>query len=301
MSVPKKVLQGLKRDGLASLGLQTALYFSRRLEWRGHAWTNRLDFALGADAVRRAHGPLMARNDVFRDRHAGQRCFVIGNGPSINDQDLAPLEAEITLVTNAFFKHPFLDRLSPNYYVLTDPIYFDGSEASRACLIELNARVSSTTYFIPDSASEVINQYALLPADRAYYVGLAGNLAHNLAWSPDLTDVLPGVRTVVQLAIIAALYMGCNPIYLLGMDHDWLSHTSEHKTFYGGRSMANEGARTDWKYKDLMEAVLIMWRGYESIQAVAKSRSAQIVNATRGGFLDVFERQDYEAVVEQSD
>jgi hypothetical protein len=126
---------------------------------------------------------------------------------------------------------------------------------------------------------------------------MAGNLADDLSWRPDLTRVVPGVRTVVQLAMMGAMFMGCSQICLLGMDHDWLSHSGAHTAFYQGAAMPNESTIDDWKYKDLMEAVLIMWRGYESIKRVAESRGVEIINATRGGFLDVFKRAEYESVV----
>ena len=49
---------------------------------------------------------LLARNSVFRNRHKGQRCFVIGNGPSLKTQDLSLLAREITFVMSGFWKHP---------------------------------------------------------------------------------------------------------------------------------------------------------------------------------------------------
>ena len=277
--------------------MRAALYLSRRLEWRGASWSRKLDFAVAAAALYRDHGALLKRNSSFAGKHSGRRAFVVGNGPSLNSQDLAPLGSELTFVSNAFFKHPVLAEWKPSYYFLTDPLYFDGSEASSQVFQELVGAVGSTVYFLPASALEVVREQTLLNEDEAFYVGMVGDLAHDPAWSPDLTKALPGVRTVVQLGIIAAMYMGCSPIYLLGMDHDWLAHKGEQQNFYQGRSMGSEGTLDDWRYQDLMEAVLTMWRGYRSIRRVAESMNIRIVNASQGGFLDVFERGDYESVI----
>ena len=95
---------------------------------------------------------------------------------------------------------------------------------------------------------------------------------------------------------MAAMSMGCSAIYLLGLDHDWLAHLNRNYAFYTDR----EGEKHDWMYKDLMEAVLIMWCGYESIQRVAQSLDIRIINVTRGGFLDVFERCNYESVIDST-
>ena len=60
---------------------------------------------------------LLQQNESLRGRHRGQRCFVIGNGPSLKKQDLATLANEVTFVMNAFWKHSILDTV-------WQPIYF---------------------------------------------------------------------------------------------------------------------------------------------------------------------------------
>src|SRR5882672_2735030 len=72
---------------------------------------------------------LLRENEKLRDRHAGRRCFIIGNGPSLRAQDLTPLSGEVTFVMNAFWKHPILDLWQPTYFCFADSVCFDGSEA----------------------------------------------------------------------------------------------------------------------------------------------------------------------------
>jgi hypothetical protein len=293
MTISGKVFEALRQDGLNGLSRKAALYLSRRAGGRTAEWTRKLDYSVAVESIYRQAQPLLARNEIFRGRHKGRPGFVLGNGPSINEQDLRPLSEEVTFVTNAFCRHAIVEEWQPTYYFLTDPIYFNGSDAARDDFREINSRVPSSTYFVPHKAREVIEREALLPLERTYYVALAGNLAHDPSWTPDFTLVQPDVRTVVQLAIMGAMFMGCSPVYLLGMDHDWLAHAGQHCTFYTG----DEAEKHDWKYGDLMEAVLIMWRGYESIRRVADASGVRIINATRGGFLDVFERADYEGLI----
>ena len=40
---------------------------------------------------------------AFRDIHRGERCFIIGNGPSLNQTDLARLEGEYTFGMNRIY------------------------------------------------------------------------------------------------------------------------------------------------------------------------------------------------------
>jgi hypothetical protein len=298
MTESRKPLETLRRDGLTGFSRKAAVYLSRRIGWRAESLSKQLDYTVAERAMMREAHALLARNEVFRDCHKGRRAFIIGNGPSINTQDLSLLRDELTFVSNAFCKHPVLDVWQPDYYFLTDPIFFDGSEYARDFFHELRGRIQSSTYFVPHTAAAVVTKDALLKSDETFHVAMAGNLADDLSWTPDFTRVVPGVRTVVQLAMMAAMFMGCTEIYLLGMDHDWLSHAGAHTAFYQGAALANESTIDDWKYKDLMEAVLIMWRGYESIKRVADAHNVRIINATRGGFLDVFERAEYESVVQ---
>jgi hypothetical protein len=293
MNASGKVLRSLRRDGLSGLSRKAALYLSRGARSRTGAWSTRLGFEIDAANVQRANSALLARNEIFRDRHKGRRCFVIGNGPSLNAQNLSPLAGELTFVTNSFYKHPTLDEWQPDYYFMSDPCLFDDTEAAREFSTELRAHVRESTYFVPHKFRTAVEANSILKPDETYYVGLVGNLADDLPWRPDFTRVLPDVRTVAQFAIMGALFMGCSPIYLLGMDHDWLAHTNVHYNFYTSEA----GEQHDWGYGDLMEAVLVMWRGYESIRKVAGSEGARIFNATPGSFLDVFERADYESII----
>jgi hypothetical protein len=46
-----------------------------------------------------------------------------------------------------------------------------------------------------------------------------------------------------------------------------------------------------------MESQLILWSGYEKLREIADKKGCRIINATNGGFLDVFELADYEEVI----
>jgi hypothetical protein len=116
---------------------------------------------------------------------------------------------------------------------------------------------------------------------------------------PDLTRVTPGMQTVVQLAIMTAIYMGCSEIYLLGLDHDWLSRTGEQLNFYSDPNATGQPTQDagSWTYRTLMEALVVMWQLYERLGKLADREGIKIINATRGGFLDVFERACYEEII----
>jgi len=142
---------------------------------------------------------------------------------------------------------------------------------------------------------------SLLSPDMTYYVAFHGSLSDGLSHLPDLTGIVPSVMNVSQFGIMAAMYMGCSPIYLLGLDHDWLSHRGMDRHSYDGVAVDHPQAEQNlgkYSYRVLMECQLKLWYGYESILRVANIAGIRIVNATRGGFLDVFEREDYDSLIE---
>ena len=245
---------------------------------------------------------IVAKNVVFKDCRKGKRCFIIGNGPSLASQDLTCLKDEITFVMNAFFKHPVVHHWQPTYYFIADPLFFDGSEPSNQFFSDLRARITKTTIFVPLRSHETIQELGFYPLDHTWFVNFTGVLANGDYDWPDLARSIPGVQNVAQFAIMAAMYMGCSPIYLLGLDHDWLGHTGIHKAFYQGPSLPNHpaafnGDLSKFSYKDIAQDIVTLWMGYEVLRQVAITKGVQILNATSGGFLDVFERVRFDDIL----
>ena len=58
-----------------------------------------------------------------RDRHAGERCFVIGTGPSLNQLDLDKLRGETTFGVNGTFK--FARDIDLDYFVYVSNWYLN--------------------------------------------------------------------------------------------------------------------------------------------------------------------------------
>ena len=53
----------------------------------------------------------------------------------------------------------------------------------------------------------------------------------------------------------------------------------------------------DHSYRDDLECALIIWEGYEVLNELARRKGITILNATNGGFLDVFDRVDYRELI----
>ena len=232
---------------------------------------------------------ILQRNAKFRNMYAGRRCFVIGNGPSLNKQDLTPLANEVTIVMNQFNMHPIINQWKPTFFCMAEPrenmkpedlpLFLEGIEAQ--------------AYFYRIEFKEIFDKNRFVDPEKVYYLKMWGLLASRSAI--DLSRTIPGCRTTAHMALMLALYLGCSPIYLIGLDHDWLAHRSVERHFYAS-SASSVGASDDlstYSYKSMVEGTLHTWRIYESLNDIASKQGISIYNATAGGFLDVFPRADF--------
>lgn len=242
---------------------------------------------------------ILERNIIFKDLHQGNRAFVIVNGPSLNKQDLSILKNEITFTVSGFWKHSIIHEWQPTYYCLSDPTFFKGGENITDFFKNLNSRVTESIFFIPLFRGYDANmKYKLLPNTKTYYIASYGSPSANL----DVTNLIQGFQSVSAFALALAIYMGCSPIYLLGFDHDYLSHRGIDHHFYDGSAI--EGHRTAFiplsqlnTYDGEMRDMLKLWQNYRSLKEIALKKNIQIVNVSENSFLDVFEKDSFSKII----
>ena len=244
---------------------------------------------------------VLSRNAKFANAHRGERAFVIGNGPSIQEQDLTLLADEHTFAVNAFWKHPINEQWQPSYYFVTDGVFYDGGESSRSFFAQMAEHVTKSTFFAPVQFANLIADGELLPEASTHYLAIDAQLATAPVDRIDLTRVVPSPTTVLQTALLAAIAMGCSPIYVIGADHSWLQTIDEaiDPHFYEGKTLQhladdvkNNPHRRD--YLGTMDYVRSVWLGHVAVRRLALSAGLEVYNATAGGLLDVYPRRAYE-------
>jgi hypothetical protein len=238
---------------------------------------------------------ILRRNKIFKDKHRGQRAFIIVNGPSLKQQNIDWLGEEITFVVSGFYRHEVIRKWQPTYYSIIDKNFFDGSEQSLTFFRHLNEAIQKSIFFLPlFRGLKANNQQKLVAEDRAYYFALAGPPNDKL----DMTGVIQSFFGVSAFALAQAIYMGCSPIYLLGFDHDYLANRGKDHHFYSGGTIPGAVANTQTlaeriPYDVEMQNNYKLWMNYRSLLRIARKKGIRIYNATSGGYLDVFERRDF--------
>jgi hypothetical protein len=261
-------------------------FFSRIFFGSLHSFFNRIKYSA-----------LLESNTQLKNKYSGQRCFIIGNGVSLNTQDLSHIKNEITIVSNSFFHHPCLNSWQPTFYCIVDPVHFVDGNFTNSFFSDLTSSIKSTNFFFPIECKDMIDSIISLKSYKKNYVYFHNVLAQTRLKNVDLTKSIPKVQSVSQFEIMLAIYLGCSSVYLIGMDHDWLASPGNINRFYNDDSVdkfAFSKGMPMYGYKDNLEPTLNLWKGYEKISDFAAMKDIRIFNATNGGFLDVFPRVDYE-------
>ncbi|MEE8471427.1 MAG: 6-hydroxymethylpterin diphosphokinase MptE-like protein [Dehalococcoidia bacterium] len=235
----------------------------------------------------------------LKDKYRGQRCFIMGNGPSLNQMDLELFRREYVWASNKCYL--LFDRISwrPAFYVAVDTRVVPDIAAPIDNLVR---SLPETMSFFPAKFRE---QGVLRSHPNVYWYRQVPDDETNLPQSMFTWDASEGVSAVTTVTIAAlqlAVYLGFNPIYLIGCD---TSYSSRPNTRIEGTNPDELTADRDDDL-DHFDAryfgagckfhephVERMVFHYEQAKRACEALSTSVFNATVGGKLDVFPRIDY--------
>lgn len=163
------------------------------------------------------------RNKKYCDEYLNKRCFILGNGPSLKTVDLSTLGEEYVFSVNNFGSVENYELAKPNFHLWADLSFFCMREDQKYDIDDLldnyrRIEKVSPVCFVPDVASKFIIKNELdKKLDIHYFTGFdVVNESEPIRY--DISQPITGFTTVVQYAVIIAMYMGFKEIYLLGCD-----------------------------------------------------------------------------------
>ncbi len=244
------------------------------------------------------HSPVAEEYDgsslrMFKDCHAGDRCFILGNGPSLSTTDLSPLADEVTFGANGIFYMTWECGFTPTYYVVEDNHVFEDN-LPRVTSVEAAAR------FFPSRYQPIVEPGPtthFLPTDWSFYWG-GSEWYERPRFSHDVSSVIYVGQSVTFLSLQLASYMGFREIYLIGVDFDYQippDATVEGLTVVSVADDPNHfhpdyfGKGKKWHLPKLENVGESLECAREAIEEVGSF----VYNATLGGKLEIFPRVDY--------
>ena len=232
----------------------------------------------------------------FYNRYKGERCFIIGNGPSLNQHDLSLLEGEKVFAVNSFYYKTQETGFKPTFFVVEDEMVMKENYEK---FIEYDVPFK----FFPTEYKEYHP-----PAANVFYFRMNhgfyqdGSPYYNLPrFSTDPFKGLYCGQSVTYINLQLAFFMGFSDVYLIGMDfnyvipkehkrkgNDIISTTDDpnhfHKDYFG--------AGKTWRDPKLERVLMNYKMAHVAYSAVGR----KIYNATKGGRLEEFPRVDYDGL-----
>jgi hypothetical protein len=230
--------------------------------------------------------PLMEKYKEFdgrildlHDKHKGDRCFIIGMGPSLNKTDFSIIRNEKFIAVNGFYTGLNIFKIKPQYWCVADKAVFNKHYQS---LLKLNTELFLTSYAGIDYL-EKEQEYLKESQNRPIVLRPLGYIGTWKRISKDLTKGIYG-GTVIYSCLQIAYYLGFKEVYLLGCDCD---HSK------GIHFDGNTGVRA-LREKDNF---LKIFECYKIFKKAFEEDGRKIYNATVGGKLEVFERKKLEEII----
>jgi hypothetical protein len=251
----------------------------------------------------------------FHNKHLGERCFILGNGPSINNTNLDLLKDEIVFSCNASFL--LFDRISwrPTYYTCVDTRVLPDRAHEIENMLDTNPDM---TAFFPTwiethgtEKSRTAVRTIIKPAENRYYFTERRSHMRSLPssmFSLDAQNHLVQPHTVAITMMQLAAYMGFSEIYLVGCDTSYSVSNTVQRDSAGDNDVALVSTRDDdanhfdpsyfgtgrkWHVPNV-EAMI---EHYRHAKAALKAVDVHVFNATVGGALEVFDRISLEDAV----
>jgi hypothetical protein len=260
---------------------------------------------------------MLQKNRAFKDMHRGERCFIIGNGPSLKELDFSLLEHEITFTVNQLARSPEFPKLKTNYHMWVDGTFFrlQPDRLEDMELLQVMRSVNSgdhhPTVFYSLEAKDMIDRFDLTSEINInYFDSVNFNTNKALKYSIDFCHAVPNFGTVVQYAICLAVYMGFKEIYLLGCDCTGFISIAQAKlrtmkqSGYGYEISTNEKKRMERINDERPMHLELIWQAqimveYGLLADYCTRHGTKLLNATSGGLLETLPRTNLVTTLRQ--
>ncbi len=224
-----------------------------------------------------------SRLDGLRDRHRGERCVLVANGPSLNRMDLGFLRRETVIGLNKITLGLRRFGFYPRYYVAVNPKVLQQAAADIRAL----------------NCVKVLGQHAPaagLSEDALTY--LVPPASPDVGFSTDLAQGMHEGWTVTFAALQVAFHLGFAEVVLIGLDHRYQfegqpnearlmegpdpNHFSDHY-FAPGQT---------WDNPDLARSE----QSYRLARQAFEDAGRRVLDASVDGACTVFTKSNYKAL-----
>lgn len=233
----------------------------------------------------------------YAGKYEGRRCFIVGNGPSLSASDLDLIKKEYSFASNRIYK--IFDDTSwrPNFYFCSDNDIL-AEELGNINKLEIK-NIFVRRGIFRKKCHKAINQFILIAPP---YIDKAKFQKKEI--SADCSKYVSLSPSVSLIMIEFAIYMGFKEIYLIGMDHSYpVSITKQGivvdnsiQSHFDKDDTSKLPKKRNHKNIYFLDAST---QAFDLYKRYADENGIKIMNATRGGKLEVYPRIELERILEK--
>lgn len=198
--------------------------------------------------------------DSYVNLHKGQRCFILGNAPSLAKEDLSLLKNENVFVVNRGYLARDLGLQNYTYYVCADEKVYNSAPEEIQNLVTVPRFYHHKIYKSKQYAKE-----DYIPIKKSHsHTGLL-----NGQFPTSFEEGWGNTRTVAFDTSLIAYFMGFTEIYLLGVDlyhpskdnsHFYKVEARENKSFGAYHKRTEEITTIITKFADFFQEKNIVFK-----------------------------------------
>lgn len=228
----------------------------------------------------------------YKDAHLGDRCFIIGNGPSLKKTDLSKLRGEYTFGMNRIYLlFPELG-FRTSYYLSVNDLVIE------QCVQDILALEAPKflSWRSRDIIRAALNGGELLPIDPP--TAFLHTTYTGPKFTHDARHRLWEGATVTYVALQLAFHMGFSQVILIGVDHNFSTKGKPNTTIVSKGEDPDHfdtnyfGKGFRWQLPDLETSETAFQMANQNYAA----ENREVLDATIGGKLNVFPKIDYDSL-----
>jgi len=240
---------------------------------------------------------LLKDNKKLKNQYKGKRCFIIGNGTSINKMNLNLLRNEYVFAMNYFYNYKDFFSIKPSFFSCIEPINsnpnftFNHFKELIAKYDKIGEVLPEMIFFFNISYQNYIIKNNLFKNNHVCYLKSLFPLLQSRILQDDISRPHSFMDGSIYNAIACCVYMGFKIIYFLGCDCDWFSNKGATH-FYDEKKREMESSNNEKLFYNNY-LTLKKWR---LVTNYFKSKNVQIINCGVGGDNDICDRINFQSL-----
>jgi len=223
----------------------------------------------------------------FHNSQLGKRCFILGNGPSLQHTDLSLLKREFTFGLNRIYLLFNELDFQTTYYVAINTLVIEQcAEEIRKLMLPKFITWRGRKWLSQDPGVLFLDTDYTTPA----------------TFSKDVTKRIFEGSTVTYVALQLAYFMGFQEVILIGVDHSFSTQGPPNTTVISGGEDRDHfhsnyfGKGFRWQLPDLEASE----NAYRMAKEAFESEGRRVIDATIDGRLTIFPKADYQKLFHYS-